>query len=247
MFKVDTHLHLDLYKNQDTIINYINTEKSYTIAVTNLPDLYEQYAKDGRNSQYVRYALGFHPELACRYFHQLSIFDRNLSSTRYVGEVGLDFTTKDVRDRIAQEQVFRHILRACNRARGKILTIHSRKAEKRVLELLKDVHSCQVILHWYTGPLSLIDVAIGRGYYFSINHQMINSIHGRKVIQNIPIEKILIESDAPFTKGLRKNYCVSFMKDIYRYICYERNMSEKNIEIRLKENFRRILSGELSS
>ena len=36
------------------------------------------------------------------------------------------------------------------------------------------------------------------GCYFSINEMMTQSINGRKLISNIPIDKVLIESDAPF-------------------------------------------------
>ena len=63
-----------------------------------------------------------------------------------------------------------------------------------------------VILHWYSGSIKELQVAIEREYYFSINHQMIRSNVGRNIINLIPMNKILIESDAPFTCGLKDKY-----------------------------------------
>ena len=42
-FKFDTHMHLDLFAQREDIIKYIEEEKSYTIAMTNLPILYSKY------------------------------------------------------------------------------------------------------------------------------------------------------------------------------------------------------------
>ena len=64
-------------------------------------------------------------------------------------------------------------------------------------------------MHWYTGTLRNLEIALSRGYYFSINHQMIKSQNGRNIINRIPMDRILLESDAPFTSGLNLNYNLS--------------------------------------
>lgn len=63
---------------------------------------------------------------------------------------------------------------------NKIVSVHSRKAEKEVFELLQEYGTKNVIFHWYSGPLNLIDEIINAGYYFSINEAMTTSISGRK-------------------------------------------------------------------
>ena len=80
------------------------------------------------------------------------------------------------------------------------MSVHSRKAEKEVFELLQEYEIKNVIFHWYSGPLNLIDKIIDAGYYFSINEAMTVSISGRKIINKIPQNRILTESDAPFNK-----------------------------------------------
>ena len=110
------------------------------------------------------------------------------------------------------------------------------------MEILENLSSCGVILHWYSGSMELMDEALKRGYYFSINHQMLQSANGRKIVDSIPIERILMESDAPFTKGLDKNYTIEFMEPIYKYICDARGLSEEEMSVILRNNFRTLLS-----
>ena len=45
-FNMDSHMHFDLYKNRQDVLNYIEENKSYTIAVTNLLDLYKKYFEE---------------------------------------------------------------------------------------------------------------------------------------------------------------------------------------------------------
>ena len=42
-FLMDAHMHFDLYKKREVGLSYIEENHSYTIAVTNLPELYERY------------------------------------------------------------------------------------------------------------------------------------------------------------------------------------------------------------
>lgn len=86
----DTHCHIDLLKNIDSVIDNINNQAIYTIAVTNLPPLFVSL-KNKINSQYIRIALGFHPELIEDYKHHIPQMWDLLPDARYIGEVGLDY------------------------------------------------------------------------------------------------------------------------------------------------------------
>ncbi|WP_075721789.1 Qat anti-phage system TatD family nuclease QatD [Roseburia sp. 499] len=240
-FYFDTHMHFDLYQNRDDVLTYLEKNGCYTIAITNLPDLFEKYRLCYGRYKYVKFALGFHPELVYKYKSQIDKFRSNIRYTRYIGEIGADFTTEDNREREVQLEVLSEIVSSCNQYDDKILSVHTRKAEKQVLAILNNCKS-QVILHWYSGTIREMEEAIERGYYFSINHQMIRSNNGKRIIANIPLERILIESDAPFTKGLEKNYSIKFMDDIYRFISETRNIDEEELGIILKNNFRTILT-----
>ena len=53
IFFMDAHMHFDLYKDRKFVVNYIENQKSYTISVTNLPDLFEKYYLDYQKYKYI--------------------------------------------------------------------------------------------------------------------------------------------------------------------------------------------------
>lgn len=239
-FNLDTHMHIDLYKNRDEIISYIENNKSYTIAMTNLPVLFEKYTNEYENMKYVKFALGFHPELAYKYEKQLAIFIDNAMKTRYIGEVGLDFVTKDKTNCRIQQKVFTTIIDECRKYGDKILSIHSRKAVKAVNDIICDFNGI-IILHWYSGSIKELKRAISYGCYFSINHQMLRSEHGKNIITQIPLNRILIESDAPFTINMEETYNIGFIMEIYQHLSNLHSLSINHISLNIKDNFKRIL------
>jgi TatD DNase family protein len=78
------------------------------------------------------------------------------------------------------------------------LTVHSRRAEKEVIDTIGSNYPCKTILHWYSGSIKELERAIDFGFYFSVNMAMLKSENGKKIIQVIPDDKILTETDAPF-------------------------------------------------
>ena len=124
--------------------------------------------------------------------------------------------------------------------KNKVLSIHSRSASKKVVDML-DGFDGIVILHWYSGSVTDLRRAISQGCYLSINHQMLQSTNGRNIINNIPVDRILLESDAPFTKGLNKKYTVDFNDEIYKYIGELYHQEIDTVKKRLKANFAEVL------
>lgn len=244
---MDTHMHFDLYRNRREVLTLSEKSKCYTIAVTNLPDLFTKYSKEFSWSSfhYVRLALGFHPQLAAKYSSQLPIFINELCHAKYVGEIGLDYTCP-LSERITQRKIFEKIIAECNIAGDKILSIHSRRAETDVLSVINN-SSCKAILHWYSGSVSNIQKAIDNDIFFSINHQMTNSEHGRKIISNVPIKNILIESDAPFTATLEQEYSLNFQRTVYAVLSSIHHISEEEVASILRLNFLRLLSRQNNS
>lgn len=190
----DTHFHLDLQKDKQSAIDEIVRNQIYTIAVTNLPDLYQREVAL-YEQQYIRVALGFHPELIHDYSHQIKLFWELLPRARYIGEVGLDFTDKAYSTE--QLSFFSELVDRC-RGENKILSIHSRKAVTEVLDIIGDNFKFKPILHWFTGSIKELEIACQRGFYFSVNSNMVQTKKFQQMIGIIPKDKILIETDSPF-------------------------------------------------
>lgn len=238
-FCMDAHMHFDLYDDRNEILRYVEQKKSYTIAVTNLPQLYEKYKYQYTANKYFQLALGFHPELVYQYNNQLKLFEKLVHETRFIGEIGLDYTNKSKEDINMQTEVFEKILNWCY-GKNKILSVHSRSATKRVIEMI-DEFDGTIILHWFSGEIKDLSRAIDQGCYFSINHQMLQSKKGKNIINSIPVTKLLIESDAPYTKGLSDKYSVDFNETIYQYIGGIYNQDIEIVKKRVKANFAEVL------
>lgn len=192
----DTHFHLDLQQSRESVLSEVADNEIYTVAVTNLPPLYEKLSKE-INNKYIRIALGFHPELIGQYQKYIPDMWRLLPNTRYIGEVGIDLKTGKETKNI-QLSFFEELVHRCNIIGNKILTVHSRAAASEVISIIGDNFNGKIILHWYSGTKQNQERAISNEFYFSVNHAMLNSESGRKIIANIPDDKILIETDSPF-------------------------------------------------
>lgn len=196
---IDTHCHFDMMQNPELYIQSAEKKGNIIIGMTNLPSHFQMGYTHVRDFRHIRLALGFHPQLAAQSIHELVSFDKQVSKTSYIGEIGLDFSKDFVGSKENQIYVFRKVLNQI-KDKNKIVSVHSRKAEKEVFELLQEYGIKNVIFHWYSGPLGLIDKIINAGYYFSINEAMTISISGRKIISKIPQNRILTETDSPFNK-----------------------------------------------
>jgi TatD DNase family protein len=200
---VDFHCHLDLCPDPATAIADADAAGVYTLTVTTTPRAWPHNFTLTKGTRHVRAALGLHPQLVADISHEVSIWDNYLSQARYVGEVGLDAGPRYYGSLDLQKQVFEHILKRCAKAGEKILTIHSVRATTMVLDLIETnlpPGSGQVVLHWFTGSKSEARRAADLGCYFSVNLQMLANDRGRDLIISLPADRLLTETDAPFTK-----------------------------------------------
>jgi len=236
-YKHDTHLHLDLFSNKSKVILQIEKSKIYTIAVTNLPPLYEKLNKE-LNSKYIRVALGFHPDLINQYKKYIPKMWKYLEQARYIGEVGLDSKNKSKIEFQNQICFFEELIYRCNKISNKIISVHSRGSENEVLSIIGNDFNGKIILHWYSGTIKNLEKAINNGFYFSVNKAMLRSINGKKIINRIPLNKLLIESDAPFVRY--DTYLKDLQLTIDNLAKIKRVNTDRMSEI-LSNNFREII------
>lgn len=198
MHFIDTHCHVDLYSDYLEVINETEKAQIYTIAVTNTPSVFNHCLALTKQKRYIRTALGLHPQLVSQRHQELGLMIELLKETRYIGEIGLDFITKDKNERLLQQKIFQKILEHCSTFGDKVLTIHSRRAAPEVVNLIGGSYPGHIILHWFSGTYKILEKAISYGYYFSINSAMLLNEKSRHLITAIPHDKLLTESDGPF-------------------------------------------------
>jgi TatD DNase family protein len=198
---VDAHCHFDLFSNPQQVLRDAEASRIHCIAVTNTPSVFEPMVRLAQGLNYVRPALGLHPELAVQRASELSIFSALVSETKFVGEVGLDYkVVVNPDERAKQRSVFTTILEECARVGGRVLSIHSRRAEDDVLDAVNDFRPGPFILHWYSGGIGTLHRAVEAGAFFSVNAPMARSKRGHRLIQEIPRTRMLTESDGPFVE-----------------------------------------------
>ena len=194
---IDTHCHFDIMSNPEAYIYAKEVVGDIVIGMTNLPSHFCIGEPHLRPFKHVRLALGLHPLLAADKQNELQMFKNNIEKTSYIGEIGLDFSKSGISTKEIQISVLRKILSDL-KGKKKIVSVHSRKAERELLDLLCEYDIKNVIFHWYSGPIGLIPSILSCGYYFSINESMTLSKNGQKIIENIPKTRILTETDAPY-------------------------------------------------
>lgn len=241
---VDAHCHIDLYDDPAQVVADAEAHQVYTIAVTNAPSVFAHTAQLAENSRYVRAALGLHPELVHSHGHEVNRFPQLLSQTRYVGEIGLDYTTNDPSIRSAQREVLDQILSWCAESGNKVLTLHSRRAATDTIAAIGNNYSGKVILHWFSGNNAELEQAAEYGMYFSVNAAMVRSNKGRSIIQRMPLERVLTESDGPFVSINNRpanpasvNQTLNGLADIW-------GIAAEEARERVITNFRRLLTLE---
>ena len=58
----------------------------------------------------------------------------------------------------------------------------------------------RVVLHWFTGSRATMTIAADHGCYFSVNGAMLKSKNGQRLLAAIPRDRLLTETDGPFTQ-----------------------------------------------
>jgi TatD DNase family protein len=202
MSLVDFHCHLDLYPDFEALVGESERLGIFTLAVTTTPKAWPRNKTLSSPTKYVRAALGLHPQLVAERWREIDLWERLLDETRYVGEVGLDAGPRYFSSMERQTEVFRRILRCCAKAGDKILSIHSVRTVTKVLDLIEEEvprGRSKFVFHWFTGSIADAKRAAGLGCYFSVNSQMLATDRGRALVSSLPVDRILTETDCPFT------------------------------------------------
>jgi TatD DNase family protein len=237
---LDAHCHIDLYNDPYQIALESEQQRIFTLAVTRLPSHFAEACEYLTNFRYVRPGLGFHPLLASDYPEEISQFERLVSSARYIGEIGLDFTVRDAEKKQRQVELLDYILSLTDN-QDQVFSLHSRWAEAQVLDLLLR-HDCRrCIFHWYSGSLKTLQKIIAAGYYLSINHQMLISKNGRTIIHAAPRNRVLTETDGPFVKVNGRDIRPGDIKATEEGLSEIWGVSPEDVALIIRENLKNLL------
>jgi TatD DNase family protein len=195
---IDAHVHMDLFhEDLPEALRQIRGQEILTVGVAMDIPSFQETLRIAETEPLILPAFGVHPWEASRYGADLSMLDTYLDDALLIGEIGLDrhFVTHE-KEYPIQELVFSYFLDAAE-DRGRVVNLHTKGAEGVVLEHLLGRSLPGIIVHWYSGPLELVDQYLELGGYFSVGVEVLRSDHIRELARLIPEERLLTETDNP--------------------------------------------------
>jgi len=252
---VDSHCHLDFPDFAPELDAVVARAKaagvSHMVTISTRVRRHAQVLAVAERFAAVTCSVGTHPHHA---HEELDITSDDLiARTEHpkvvaLGEAGLDYHY-DNSPRDAQEQGFRtHI--AAARATQLPLVIHTREADEDCARILEDEMgkgAFPAVLHCYTGGPELARRAVALGLYIGFTGIVTfkNSAALRAIARELPAERVLVETDAPYLAPLPyrgKRNEPSYVVEVARMLAEVRGVAFEEICRQTSENFHRLFS-----
>ena len=204
---IETHCHLD-YLDPDVLestlqkAQEVGIERIITIAVA--PQNLDRVLALTTHSPCIWGTQGVHPHEAHSYSKQVDAkIRKRVQEERIVavGEIGLDYYY-DHADRAVQRSVFEQQLQVAAELDMPVV-IHTRDADDDTRDILQNYSSALArkgVIHSFTSSLALAEFCLGEGFSLGFNGiATFNTAENvREVVAATPLEKILLETDAPY-------------------------------------------------
>lgn len=242
---IDTHVHLDDERYKDDLDEVLNRARGGGVERFIIPGADPKNLKRAveiaENNSDVYFAVGVHP-------YDMDSFEEsylekfiNHKKCVAVGECGLDYfrlegsNEEKEKEKSRQKEIFITQIELAKKYK-KPLIVHIRDASRDSKEILLKYNAKEVggVLHCYNADEELLSLA-NDGFYFGIGG-VVTFKNAKKllhVLPKIPLDKILIETDAPYLtptphRGERNEpiYTLFIMKKISEFL----EISEENIK-----------------
>ncbi|MFA5074113.1 MAG: YchF/TatD family DNA exonuclease [Nitrospirota bacterium] len=204
---IDTHAHLDMKEydhDRDEVLARADASGvKYLITIGTNPGSSAAAVQLAEAHERIYAAIGIHPHDAKDFLPTLLPDFRALAMNKKVvacGEIGLDYHY-DLSPRDIQQDIFRIMLREA-KALGLPIIVHDRDAHDDMIKILSEEWDAHLggVMHCFSGDVSLARTFVDMGFLISIAGPVtFPKAEGlREVVRQIPIEHLLIETDAPY-------------------------------------------------
>lgn len=171
---------------------------------------------------------------------EIDFIRNNADNIVAIGECGLDFVDSNEQERKEQMELFERMILLAEEL-NKPIIIHSRKAEKEVIDILKISNIKKVILHCFCGKKGLVKQAADLGYYFSIPPNIVRAQNFQQIVKKVNINQLLTETDAPYLspfKGERNES--AFISETIKKIAEIKGMDIEEVERNIYMNYQKL-------
>lgn len=196
-----------------------------------------------KNHAILKPAVGLYPtyldkDLAAE---MIDFIHNNRSYLVAIGEVGLDYwKVKKEPEKEVQREIFKLFIELSKEIKLP-LNIHSRSAGRHSLAFLLENNATQVHMHAFDGKAAAAMPGVEAGYFFSIPPSVIRSRQKQKLVKQLPLSCLLIETDSPVLGPLasERNEPANILYSI-RAIAQLKRISEEKVISVVGENTKRL-------
>lgn len=253
MICYDCHFHLlDSLDYSKDFLNQSN--KNVFISSTYNSNQFEKeytFIKNN-NIKNIYMSFGLHPWYCKDYsleFHEKFITDLILSKKIIaIGECGFDLYNSDLKiTENIQIECFNLCLKLANKFNLPLI-IHNRKALELIFKFSNDLSKLKALIFHsfsfsYNEALSILKKNINA--YFSFGNSIFQSKKAVFCVENLPLERILLETDAPYQKKASNSFTNPLeIESIYAKVSEIRNISMENLSESIENNFSKIFFTE---
>lgn len=205
----DAHCHLDLMAHPDAVADEATALGLGLFDCGVDPHDFARARKRACGRSNIFAGIGLHPwwlaDGRCGNA-EINLLCEVAAQERLIGEVGLDFSARFAGSEPLQVQAFDRLCDTLvqHPLAGRVISIHAVRSAGTVLDALESYglltpspNSPAIIFHWFSGTSNEFVRARNAGCYFSVNERMLASKRGREYARQIPLDRLLLETDAP--------------------------------------------------
>lgn len=235
---IDTHSHIDMLENPDlTVRNSVEAGVEYIIVPSASEDNFGAVIDLCNKHNEIYGALGVHPEDVLKFNDKTAknIFELTQKNEKIIaiGEIGLDYYW-DKTNIERQKEIFKAQLEIALSLNLPVL-IHDREAHNDTFEILKKAGIKKAIMHCFSGGVDFAKKCIDEGWLLGIGGVVTfkNSKKIKEVVKEISIEKIVLETDAPYLtphpfRGEENS--PEYLKFVIKEIAYIKDLPYETVE-----------------
>lgn len=147
-------------------------------------------------------AVGIHPENANEFNEEVLVELKEMAKNqkiKAIGEIGLDYYWEENPPKEVQKLVFREQMKLAEELSLPVI-IHDRDAHGDTLEIIKEFPKVKGVLHCFSGSAEFALECVKLGYYIGFTGVVTfkNAKKIRQVAEVVPLDRILVETDAPY-------------------------------------------------
>ncbi len=251
MHLIDSHCHLNFdgltNRLPEVLANMAANEVKQALAISVSRDSFEEVLAIAEAHPHIYASVGVHPDREDAAEFSVAEITAHAAHPKVVGigETGLDYHWCKG-DLGWQRQRFADHIEAANQSRLPLI-VHTRDAANDTMTMLKTHQAHAGVIHCFTENVRVAKMALDLGFYISFSGIVTfkNAPEIQEAAQYVPLDRILVETDAPFLAPVPKRGKPNepaYVRHTAEFVAKLRGDTLENIAAATTENFYTLFS-----